>query len=535
MATLMTRLLPTPRPSLFLVLAATIVASAMLFPLAYLIIRTAGVGDGTRDLLLHSRTIRVFVNSALLALAVTIASTFIAVPLAFLTERTDLPGRRFWSVGTALPLVIPSYVGSFVIIAALGPKGSILQNWLEPLGIQRLPSIYGWPGALLSLTLFSYPYILLTVRASLHALDPALEESSRCLGHNRWQTFLRVTLPLLKPSIAAGGLLVALYTLSDFGTPSLMRFDSFTRVIHVQYQSSFDRSMAAVLSLSLVGLAGILLLFENLARSRGRYYSLGTGSRRPPETVELGRWRWPALLFCFLITGLGLVMPLGVIAYWLVRGLSAGEQLAPVWQLAANSVYVSGLSALVATLAALPVAFLSVRFPGLLSAILERSTYIGFALPGIVVALSLVFFGVKYTPSLYQSMAMLIFAYVVLFIPQAVGTIRSSLLQVSPHLEEAAQSLGATHWHAMGTVTMPLVSPGLLTGASLVFLTTMKELPATLLLAPTGFSTLATRVWSATDDAYFARAATPALLLIGVSALSMMIILSQEKRGDGHG
>jgi len=535
MVTLLTRLIPSPRPPLLLVLATTLVASAMLFPLAYLVIRTAGVGDGVWDLLLHPRTIRVFVNSALLALAVTVASTLIAVPLAFLTVRTDLPGRRFWSVATALPLVIPSYVGSFAIIAALGPKGSILQTWLELLGVQRLPSIYGWPGALLSLTLFSYPYVLLTVRASLLSLDPALEEASRSLGHGRWQTFIRVTLPLLKSSIAAGGLLVALYTLRDFGTPSLMRFDSFTRVIYIQYQSSFDRSMAAVLSISLVGLAAILLILEYLARSGGRYYTSGTGSRRSPGTVELGRWRWPALLFCTTIVGLSLVMPLSVITYWLVRGLSAGEQLTPVWHLAANSIYVSGLTALVAMLAAIPVASLSVRFPGLLSNLLERSTYIGFALPGIVVALSLVFFGVTYAMPLYQSTAMLIFAYVVLFIPQAVGTIRASLLQLSPQLEEAARSLGATPWRAMRTVTLPLISPGLLTGASLVFLTTMKELPATLLLAPTGFSTLATRVWSATDDVYFARAAIPALLLVGVSALSMMIILSQEPGSDENG
>jgi iron(III) transport system permease protein len=518
-----------------LVFAACAVAAAMMLPLAYLTMRTASVGGEVLDLLLHPRTIQVFVNSALLALVVTVMSAVIAVPLAFLTVRTDLPWRRYWSVASALPLVIPSYVGSFAIIAALGPRGSILQNWLAPLGIEQLPSIYGWPGAVLALTLFTYPYILLTVRTSLHSLDPALEEASHTLGYNRRETFFRVTLPHLKPSIAAGGLLVALYTLSDFGTPSLMRFDSFTRVIYVQYQSSFDRSMAAVLALSLVALAIIILFLEYMARGKARYYSSGTGAKRPLSTIKLGRWRWPALVFCAAVAGLALVMPLGVIAYWLVRGISTGEQLMFVWQLALNSVYVSGLAALVAVAAALPVAVLAVRFPGLVSNLLERSTYIGFALPGIVVALSLVFFGAKYATPLYQSMAMLIFAYVVLFIPQAIGTTRSSLLQVNPRLEEAASSLGCSPWQTLRRVTAPLVRPGLLTGAALVFLTTMKELPATLLLAPTGFNTLATRVWSATDDAFFARAAAPALLLVAVSALSMVIILSQEQRSEGGG
>jgi iron(III) transport system permease protein len=225
-------------------------------------------------------------------------------------------------------------------------------------------------------------------------------------------------------------------------------------------------------------------------------------------------------------------MPLGVITYWFIRGMFAGEQMNFVWDFALNSIYVSGFAAITAVMAALPVTFLAVRYPSRLSNLLERGTYIGFALPGIVVALSLVFFGAKYATPLYQSKAMLVFAYVVLFIPQAVGTLRSSLLQVNPKLEEAARSMGETTLGAIKKITIPLVRPGLLTGAALVFLTTMKELPATLLLAPTGFSTLATRVWSATDNAFFARAAAPALILVLVSTISMSIILSQEKTSE---
>jgi iron(III) transport system permease protein len=338
-----------------------------------------------------------------------------------------------------------------------------------------------------------------------------------------------VTLPHLKPSIAAGGLLVAFYTLSDFGTPSLMRFDSFTRVIYIQYQSSFDRSLAAILALSLVGLAGLTLFLEYLARGKARYYTSGSGIKKPSKIIKLGMWSWPSLLFCTAVVGLAILMPLGVITFWFVKGVLAGEQVNFVWSLALNSISVSGLAAAAAVIAAIPVAFLSVRYPSRISNLLERGTYIGFALPGIVVALSLVFFGAKYATPLYQTRTMLVFAYVVLFVPQAVGTLRSSLLQLNPRLEEAARSLGETTSGAIQKITIPLVRPGLLTGAALVFLTTMKELPATLLLAPTGFNTLATRVWSATDNAFFARAAAPALLLVLVSSISMVIILSQEK------
>ncbi len=517
------------KPPLILYVFSIVLAIAVLTPLLYLFIRTGEIEEGLLSLIMNPRTIGVLLNSAALAAVVTTLSTLIAVPLAFLTIRTDIPFRRILSTGTVLPLVIPSYVGSYAVIAALGPRGSLLQTFLERFGITQLPSIYGWPGAILTMTLFSYPYILLTVRSSLHLLDPSLEEASRTLGLNGRETFFRVTFPHLKPSIAAGSLLVAFYTLSDFGTPSLMRFNSFTRAIYIQYQTSFDRSMAAVLALMLVALATFTLLLEYLARGRARYYGTGSVAKKNIKLIHLGKWRWPALGFCLAILGLSLFLPLGVIFYWLIRGFMTGETLQPILGLAFNSLSVSFSAAAVAVAASLPVAFLSVRYPGKISHAVERASYVGFALPGIVVALSLVFFGIRFAPMLYQTTAMLIFAYVILFIPQAVGTLRSSLLQVSPRLEEASRSLGKTELGAIRSVTLPLIRPGILTGASLVFLTTMKELPATLLLAPIGFNTLATRVWSATDNAFFARAAAPSLLLIAVSTLSMFIILSQEK------
>lgn len=196
-----------------------------------------------------------------------------------------------------------------------------------------------------------------------------------------------------------------------------------------------------------------------------------------------------------------------------------------------NSLTASGLAAALAVAAAIPIAVLAVRFPGQTSRWLERSTYVGYALPGIVIALSLVFFGANYATFLYQTLAMLVFAYMVRFLPQAIGSTRASLLQVSPRLEEAARCLGRTPRQTLTSITIPLLKPGLLTGLALVFLTGMKELPATLLLGPTGFDTLATRIWGATEQVFFARAAAPALLLVLVSAVSVWFILSQEEKG----
>ncbi|MBE8965158.1 iron ABC transporter permease [Nostocales cyanobacterium LEGE 12452] len=517
------------RPPLFITLAATVVAVAIALPLLYLIIRTAGIGgEELWGLISRPRNINIYFNSAAMAATVTLFSTLIAVPLAFLTVRTDLPGRGFWLVATTLPLAVPSYVGSFALIAALAPRGSFLQLLLQPLGVEELPSIYGFPGTVLAITLFTYPYMLLTVRSGLQGIDPSLEEASRSLGYGSRETFFKVTLPQLKPSIIAGGLLVALYALRDFGTPSLMRFDAFTRAIFLQYKASFNRNSAAALSLMLVTLVLLILWLEYRMRSRAAYYSRGSASLRPPKIVKLGIWKWPAFGFCLLITSFGVVLPVGITLFWLIRGLNGGYTFPNLFPTILNSIGAAGLAALATTIFALPVAILAVRFPSKITTIIERCSYIGFGVPGIVVALSLVFFGANYLPALYQTLPMLIFAYLVLFLPQSVGTVRSSLLQVNPQLEESARSLGRNAWQTLREVTLPLVQPGVLSGAVLVFLTAIKELPATMLLAPIGFSTLAMQIWQATENVDFADAAAASLAMLLVSMGSTLLVLSQE-------
>jgi iron(III) transport system permease protein len=514
---------------LLLQLAALLVALAMLLPLAYLLLRAGEMGFAAAiESLTSPRTIQVVINSVVLAVLVTGISFAVSLPLAWLTVRADLPGRRIWSTLLALPLVIPTYVGAYALVSMMGPRG-IVQGWLEPLGVERLPSIYGLPGAVWALTIFSYPYLFLSIRAGFFNLDPAQEEASRSLGFGPWATFWRVTLPNLRPAIVAGSLLLSLYVLSDFGAVSLLRFNSFTRAIYVQYQGSFDRSEAALLSLVLVALTVLLLVIARFVQGRHRYHRAGVGVARRQKPIALGRWRIPALLFCAAVVVASLVMPVGVVVFWLLRGLEQGEEFRPVWIFAANSVYVSVLAALACVLFALPVAYLQVRFPSLFSAWLGRAAYLGYALPGIVLALALVFFGANYAPILYQTIAMLVFGYTVRFLPQSLGTLRTGLLQISPRLEDASRSLGHSKRWTFWRVTLPLLRPGIWAGAALVFLTTIKELPVTLLLGPTGFTTLAVSIWSATSEAFYARASAPALLLVAVSAFSIFIVLRQEE------
>jgi iron(III) transport system permease protein len=225
-----------------------------------------------------------------------------------------------------------------------------------------------------------------------------------------------------------------------------------------------------------------------------------------------------------------LFIPISVLVYWLLQGVSRGEPFHLVWGPAINSVYASGIAAVVTTVLSIPVAVLAVRYPSIISTIVERATYIGYALPGIVVALALVFFGAHYANPIYQTMWLLIFAYLILFLPQAVGANRASLLQITPHLEEVARGLGRRSLQVLVTITLPLVRSGVLAGAVIIFFTTMKELPATLILSPIGFKTLATSIWSATSEAFFARASAPALLLILISSVPMAYFTLKERR-----
>jgi iron(III) transport system permease protein len=302
----------------------------------------------------------------------------------------------------------------------------------------------------------------------------------------------------------------------------------FTRVIFVEY--AYDLNLAALLSLELVAITGVILAVESRLRDDGPLYSTGS---RSTAAVELGRWRWGALLVPLAVAAAALVVPVAILFMWLFRDAATfGQSLAFRPEYALNSVLVAGTAAAIAAVVGLPVAYLAARRRSRLAAAFERATYVGYAVPGVVLGLALVFFGARYGGGLYRQglilLPLLVFAYVVRFLPQAVGSTRASILQVDPSLPEAARSLGHARAAAFRRVTLPLVAPGLLAGAALVFLTGMKELPATLLLKPSEFTTLATHIWSVQDAGYFGYAAVPALILLVISGLSMLLLLRTE-------
>lgn len=509
-------------------LPAVFIALLLLVPILYLVIRAAAAGDAAWGLIFRQRTALIWWNTIRLAAGVGVTTIAIALPLAWLVTKTDLPFRRLWSTVAALPLVIPSYAGALAVIGALGPRGFV-QGWLQPLGVERLPSIYGYPGAWAMLSLFTYPYVFLAVRAMLRQMDPALEEASQSLGRGTLRTLLTVTVPRLRPAIAAGALLAMLYTVSDFGVVTLMRYDAFTRVIYTQYRAAFDRTYAAALGILLIAFALSLLVFEANMRGKAAYHRIGSGTGRASKPVRLGRMRYPALAFCGMIATLSLGIPIGALVYWMITGTSTGRDLDKVPGAVGNSLLVGLLAAIVVTALSLPIAILLVRYPGRHAWMIERLTYVGYALPGIVIGLAFVFMGARFVLPIYQTLPLLVLALAIRLIPQGVGSIKNSLLQINPRLEDASRCLGCTIYASVRRVSWPLAWPGIAAGAALVFLTVLKELPITLLLRPTGFDTLATDIWDATGAGQYGRAATSALVLIAFSAIPTMILSGRSE------
>lgn len=516
-------------------LTATLVVVAATLPLLYLFVRGLGGGEQTWEWISRASALMVLLRTVVTIGVVTVVSLLVAIPCAWLTMRTDIPFRRVLSVGLALPLVVPSLVMATTLIEAFGPRGA-LQRILEPLGVRALPEIYGLEGATLVLVLMSYPYIYLSVRGALAGLDPELREACRAMGYGAVATFRRVTLPLLMPSIGSGAILASLYTLSDYGGVALMRHDTLTVSIMTNYQTAVDRTAGAAMSMVLVVFVVALLGVEWIWRRPGARFDIaGTGSGRVAQVANLGWWRWPAFMFALIPVVAGLLVPVAVLLNWLVRGLSRGQDVISVWEAAFNSLQAGVLASVATVVAAFPIAVLTVRYRSRFSGFIERATYVGFGLPGVVVALSLVFFAVNFALFVYQSIWLLVFAYVVLFLPVAVGTMRSGLLQVSPRLEEASRSMGFKHWQTVLKVTVPILAPSIFAGAAMVFLLTMKELPATLILGPTGFDTLATSIWSAASEAFFTRTALASLILVIVAGLPTAWLMLRDRSVSDRG
>ncbi|MFV1992152.1 MAG: ABC transporter permease, partial [Acidimicrobiales bacterium] len=490
------------------------------------------------DVLFSRQTIEPLLLSLRLGLSVSIGAAAVGTVLAWLTIRTDLPGRKLWQVLCPLPLVLPSFVAAAAIISAFGP-GGMLESILEPLGVENLPSMRTFWGAWVVLTLITYPYVYLPVAARLAGLPPSLEESARMLGRTSLASFREVIWPQTVGAVRAGALLAFLYTISDFGAVTLLGQRVLTTRIYASRLA--DRPLSLALSLVL-GIAAIAIVMLERRTAPEELRTAAASTARGGHT-SLGRWRWAASLIPAFVLFVSVIGPLAVLVWWAEKGLSSGAAgftsvgggLGSLWIPTWNSVRVSILAAIVATLLIFPIAWLTVRYKSRLAGSLNGVVLMGFALPGLVIALAMVFMAlnVPLLSSLYQTITLLILAYVVHFGGQSLRTAQVAVVSLSPQLEEAAQTLGARRIRRLLRIELPILAPGLAAGAGLVLLSTMKELPASLLVSPAGFETLSVRIWDATNEGFLTEAAIGSLLLVAVSGLlTWILILRQIDRFD---
>ncbi len=524
-------------PPWYLLLPALLSAAAVVLPLTYLVVRALG-GVGELEPLLTQLNARRLVNTLGLSAAVLAVVSLLAIPMAWLSVRTELFARRSLSVLAVLPLAVPGYVMAYALLSLGGDDGVLVRWlgaeswWLAPFrrpetGI--LPRVSGFSGALLALSAVNLPYMYLTVRAAMRDLDPALEEAARSLGQRPSRVWFGVVAPQLLPAFLAGALLVVLHVIADFGVVSLMRFDTFSAVLYAKY-NAFDAANASRVALLLLMVAGLFIAAEMLLLSRLRLDRAGSGGRRRRVRRKLGWGQAPALVLFALVIGMTVLVPILTVGFWMGR---LGE--VPIWgrvfAALGDSMRASLPAAVLATAVATPIALMRARFPSPLSFIAERLPFLGYATPALAFALSLIMlFSADWMPDVlfgwfYQSLPLLVLAYLLHFLAEAVGPVRSSVYLASPRLEEASRALGrgpgATFWR----VTVPVLRNGLLVSLALVFLSCMKELPLTMLLAPIGFESLAMNVWDHSENAEFARAAPFALAILLVSALFTAVLL----------
>ncbi len=474
-------------------------------PVIYVLVRTGQIGVlGAWQELFRTRNLELLVNTLTLVVGVTTLAASIGLAVAWCIERTNLVGRNFWRVAASLPLAVPAFVASY--------------SWASiDISFQNMA------GAIMVLALSKYPLVYLPVAAALRSTDPGFEDVSRSLGRGPWKTFTSALLPQLLPALGGGSLLVATHMFAEFGALALLRVQTFTTAIFETYELQFDSSTAAMQSAVLMLLCVPVALFEMRMRRGRRVARVGRGNARQPRIIKLGRLTPVVLLGLALLGFLSLGVPLGRLMYWLISGHSAGNGYTDILPAVMGSLRLAGMGALLTGALAIPLVLLATRYRGRMAQVADRLPYIVHGLPGVVVALALVFLTIRVVPFMYQSVFVLLIAYAILFLPLGQSSLRASIELVPANIEPIARSLGKRPFYVFITVVLPNIAPGVGAALALMMLEMVRELTATLMLAPTGTITLATEVWAYTSDAEYAAAAPFATLLVLLSVIPVWV------------
>jgi len=483
-------------------------------PILYLIRRALDSESQTiATVVLRRKTLEILLTTLGLTTLVVVLATIVGVTMAWILHNVELPFANLFRALVILPIAIPSYVFTF--------------SW-----ISLYPSLQGFLAAVFVLVLSTTPFVTLAALSALKRVDWSQHEVAQTLGLNTAATFFKVTLPQIRNSVTAGSLLVALYVLSDFGAVSLLGVDTFTRSIANLYRGSFDRSTAAVLALILVLISAVIIAIESRTRSRSKLVKSSTRIITTPQLIKALKSRVIATFIAVTYVFLSLVLPLALLVIRFISN-TTNIDYSNLMRAAISTIIASSLGAFIALLLALPLGILVQQGSGL-ARVADKGVLMVHALPGIVMGLALVAFGSEFR-WLYQTLGLLAFAYALLFMAKSVGAVRTSLSRVPQNLVDISATLGQSRSQTLRKVVLPLSAPGILSGTLLVFLAAMKELPATLMLRPTGFETLATEMWTYTSIFRFSEAAPYALLLVLVAAIPTFLINRPDKNDSGEG
>lgn len=453
-------------------------------------------------------------NTLSLAVLVGIGSIVLGVSAAWWITRREFPGRRLAIWLMVLPLTIPTYVFAHIYTTLFDGRGWIGQAWQWLFGAgTSAPDLYNVVGVSFILTLAGFSYVFLLVQDSLSRSQQNLEEAARIQGATPGQVFRRINLPLMRPAIAAGLALVVLHVLSDFGAVSMMRYQTFTLSIYLQMTGRFDYNAAAGLSLVLVSLSLTFLILERFFRNRQRYYGTAQArrytARRATRFETAAIWFWLGLIALFAF-----ILPIIWMLVWSWEAWMQDLISDRFWGYVGNSLLVSVLAATLTVVVALPVALYHARERSWLSQAYLHVSSVGFVLPGPVIALGILAFVLSQVDIIYGSLAVLVVAMLIRFLPLAIQAQEAAAQQLTPSMEEAARSLGAGTWENLRRIILPMIRGGMISAWVLVFIDTLKELPATLILRPTGFDTLPVRIWIEASEEMLEMAAPAALMLV---------------------
>ena len=498
-------------------------------PLWFVIYKSSELGLHQWQLLWTSRLPELLWNTLSLAILVAISCFILGVSAAWWIARFDFPGRRYAIWLMVLPLTIPTYVFAHIYTTLFESDGWIGRIWISIFGDSiAIPDIYNIFGVTLILSLAGFSYVFLMAHSALSISTQTMEEAARIQGASKWQVFTRINLPLLRPAIAAGLAVGILHVLSDFCAVSMLHYQTFTLSIYLQMSGRFDYESAAGLSLILVLLSLTFLVLERFFRARQRYYTNRQSRKHQlkPVTplVTALIWSWLGL-----ITLLAFVLPLAWMISWSWDAWVADVISSEFWRYAYNSLLLAVLCATLAIVCGLPIALFNNRQRSRYSSALIQISSVGFVLPGPVVALGIITFILSMLPFLYGGLLALLIALVIRFLPLSVQSQDASMQQLTPSIEQAGRILGATPLENLKRVILPMISGGIASAWVLVFIDTLKELPATLILRPTGFDTLPVRIWIEASEEMLELAAPAALMLV-VGTLPVLWIMMKNER-----